>query len=297
MSSARKYENLTATELREMFLNGALDADSMTVEDYEKLFDYESELDIDNTNSDVLNFCSDGLGRFEKYSQDDDIQPPPIEKVLHKRYVQRFQEINKTANSETSAEFLEVVPTKRRLLPLSRFGRIAAMFVSIITVAALIGHGVAVAMGYDNILDLIRNALNSPERTATNVIGQDAIFTDNTRIYNSMTELLATENLDILYPTSLPEGYGFTDFIVLDLDTGLQIQMFAIEPFIEFIAYIGANFEFDNFDYEVNDIRYSIDELGDGLYQGHWLDGADYYTIVVKNRESLSEIINNLTRE
>ena len=299
MNSARKYENLTALELREMFLNGTIDADSMTIEDFEKLFDYETELDVAHMNGDVLKFCSDGLGRFEKYSQDDDIQPPPIEKALHKHYVRRCCEKQNQTDSEVSTleEFhMENVsmPKRRRFLPLSRFGRIAAMFVAIIAVTLVIGHGVAVAMGYDNVLDLIRSAFSSDEKSAIADDGNhDMILTDGVRIYSSMSEMLEAENINILYPAELPEGYSFTDFRVTDIDGYFELNAYAEEPFIDFRVEFNSNVQIDDYKYEINGIKYNVFETFEG-YQACWVQDGDYYKIGVSDESTLSEIIENL---
>jgi len=75
-----KYSNKSALELRELFLNGNLDADSIELADFEKLFCYETELGISEKNADVLVFCTRDMKRYEQYAED--VQLPPIEELF-----------------------------------------------------------------------------------------------------------------------------------------------------------------------------------------------------------------------
>jgi len=70
------YDSLTPQELRELFLNNTINPDFMGLEEYEKLFGYET--DSDDPNGDILSFCANGLEKYEKYN----MPKPPIEKVL-----------------------------------------------------------------------------------------------------------------------------------------------------------------------------------------------------------------------
>jgi hypothetical protein len=57
---------------------------------------------------------------------------------------------------------------------------------------------------------------------------------------------------------------------------------------------LGANIIIDSYSYEINGIKFVVVELDDGLYQAVWSYNEDYYTLVVNDREVLSEIIQNL---
>jgi len=64
----QNYKEISAQELREMLLNNTLDVDLMDLEEYEKLFGYEIELD--EPSGVVLSFCNKGLERYEYYGVD-----------------------------------------------------------------------------------------------------------------------------------------------------------------------------------------------------------------------------------
>jgi len=281
----RNYGDLSVCELRELCLNGELNADLMSLSDYERLFDYET--DLDEPQSSVLVFCSNGLNQHEAYGKR--LPKPSLESVFEK-HEQMFG--GKSAESKATSKV-----KKRRFLPTSRLGKLAATFVAVFIGAALLAQGVAVAMGFDNFFDMIRSALNSSERTSVNSSGNQTFLDDNVRFYDSIEELLETENLSVSYPIKLPEGYSFTEFIVLDIETGMQIQMLATEPFLEFIIDIDANIQLDSYDYDDNGIKYRVFSPSDGMYQADFSYENDYYTIVANDRAILSEIINNLARE
>jgi hypothetical protein len=119
-----KYSNLNALELRELFLNNALDANLMSLEDFEKLFGCEIELD--DSRADVLAFCSNGLNQYEKYSRD--IQMPPLDELLQEHYCRNRKNRNRV--------FVKVT-------------RAAAFIVLAFTLTALLAQGVAMALGFD----------------------------------------------------------------------------------------------------------------------------------------------------
>ncbi|MCL2071162.1 MAG: hypothetical protein FWH07_02890 [Oscillospiraceae bacterium] len=148
------------------------------------------------------------------------------------------------------------------------------------------------AMGY-NPIELIRNALNSSNRIATDNRGDGVMLSDDIRVYNSMSEMLEKENLNILYPAKLPDKYEFTEFKITDFGDILVAGSYNIEPYISFEIRIGAGIPIEDYSHEINGIRYTITER-DSMYDVAWSYGTDYYTIVVGDKTIISEIIENL---
>ena len=280
----RNYGDLNIGELRELCLNGELNADSMSLSDYERLFDYET--DLDEPQSSVLVFCSNGLNKHEAYGKH---LPKPSLESVYEKHEQIFG--GKSAEPKVTPKAKKA----RRGMKSWSGLRWVATIVICIAVGVIASQGVAMAMGYDGILDLIKSAIGKPETTTTDNTGHDMLFTNNTRIYNSMEELIAAENLNIIYPAILPEKYAFTDFRVTDIDSMFEVRAFSTEPHIEFRVEFGVNHQVD-YAYETNGIKYNIDETPSG-YQAWWFYGEDYYWIAVGDKSILSEIINNLARE
>jgi hypothetical protein len=279
----RNYGDLSTGELRELCLDGELDANSMSLSDYERLFDYET--DLDESQSSVLVFCSNGLNQHEAYGKH--LPKPSIESVYSK-HEQMFGE---------KTEELEATPKakKRRFVPTSRWGRLVATIAICVAVGVIALQGVAMAMGYDNVFDLIRSAFSSAERASTDGDGHEMSLTDDFRTYNSVSEMLESENLNILYPVELPIGYKFTDFIIVDSDNSFQLRALAAEPYISFTVEFNVNFQIDNYEYKINGIEYNAFETPSGFYQAEWIYNTDYYAITLGDKTTLSKIIESLT--
>ena len=74
------YENITELELREMVLNGTIDTNLMGLDEYEKLFGYE--IDRDEPDETILDFCCNGLKNYEPYCKE--VVLPPFDEFLKK---------------------------------------------------------------------------------------------------------------------------------------------------------------------------------------------------------------------
>ena len=286
------YNGLSFKELRQMCLDGELEHERMSQRKYEYLMGCEA--DSHNSEEAIFNFCIEGLKRFEHYKGLEDVEIWGEAIILHSKgeYIELAVMSDYYRLPKESEEQVSEVPlTERRRFPKKAKRAIVAVC-AIISVLAVITV-TAAALGY-NVLDLIKKALNIPDTTVSDDSGNDMIFTGNSRSYNSMTEMLESENLSILYPVELPTGYSFTDYEVVDDGLYFEIKAYATKPHISFIVLIGANFQIDSYGYETNNINYNISELGDGLYKAHWSDNADYYEIVIDDKEILSLIIESL---
>ena len=266
----QNYKEISARELREMLLNNTLNVDLMDLEEYEKLFGYEIELD--EPSDVVLSFCNKCLEQYEYYGVD--IPIPSYNSILQKH--------NARSKSKKAAIGFPVKPKRFVII-------IAAILAALFLIAAT-----AAAFGY-NVLNMLINTLHSPKKEAINYDGNTIFRTDDTRTYNSLDELLEVENLKILYPAKLPDGYAFTDFRVSDYGRGLEILLFSVDSFVEFHVCFGVNYPVESI-YETNNITYNVFETN-GYNQAEWNYGEDYYTIAVDDESTLLEIINNLISE
>ena len=272
-----KYSNLSALKLREMFLNGNLDADSMELEDFGKLFGYETELGISEKNADVLVFCTRGMKRYEQYAED--VQLPPLEEL--------FREFDRRNQQSES------VPVKS--VKLHRKVPRAAIIAAAIITTLLLATATAAAFGY-NIVEMFWNAIKSPQNAATDTLsGNEMRWTEGTRFYGSFEELVETENLNILYPAELPNGYSFTDFRVNNFGEGQQVWVCGVNPFVEFNIYLGVTHE-KIYDYQTNALMYNVFDI-DGRYQAEWNFNNDFYMVAIDNEVALYEIIKNLSED
>ena len=320
---------MTYDELCKLLPNNELDHEHMSEDDYELLIKNESELD--NPNADVVEFCIAGLKKYPQYKDCEDIlvygtvlAKTPVnaltteenycefacEKLrelilngllehesMDKAICEALLEYEAKLDNPNKAvvKFCTVRLNKKQPKANHIFRVHRRVFVAVIAVIAtlFIATITAAAFGY-NILDLAKKALNIPEKTVSDFDGNDVMFSNNTRFYNSMDEMLETENLNILYPVKLPDGYCFTNFEVIKTDIGFDIWAYAAEPYIDFRILVGANINIDHYSHETNGIEYDIVKIDDNLYQAVWSDSEDYYMIVVGDEALLSEIIKNL---
>jgi hypothetical protein len=306
------YAKLSYIELRSMVLSGELEHEYMSESVYVYLLENETEFSNkahhdEESYTAVIDFCATGLKRFDKYKDLSDIEIYTMfisgqveRKNIEREVLEAFYKPKRRFYSPVSV--IRVVVENPKLFARA-IGELLAIFYKAHKRIAVAGIAImsifaitltSAALGY-NFIDLIRNAINNPDRTDTDNEGNQVLVAeDTTRVYNSMSELLEFENLSILFPVKLPIGYEFTDFLVFEIETGLQIQAFSTEPYISFIVLIGANVVHEYFDYEINEIEYSIVESNDWLYQAFWSYNGDYYSIVVSDKAIISEIINNL---
>lgn len=263
----RIYDKLSYNELRKLVINGEIAHKKLRLPLYEGLLDNEAGLE--KPSAVVLEFCVIGMKRFRKYKKKEDAV------VLTNAVANRLR---KERSPQKAEKNIFVIPRKRRLI-----------FAAIIVVLAV------VLVGCATFFDFIREILGLPERTPTNLRdGNEAIRVDGERLYNSMTEMLEIENLNILYPAMLPEGYAFTNFEVIDFGMDLEIRAYTAEPYILFTVRIGADYHIEEHEFEINGIKYNIFDMEDGLYQAYWRNNDVSYVIVVDNKTVISEIIENL---
>jgi hypothetical protein len=119
-----KHGDSTAVDLREMLLNNTLDSESMSFEDYDKLFQYETKSDLPN--GQVILFCSTFLSQRNKYSRD-------VKTVSFDELKQRLKKRNR--ESFNRAMFLSA--------------RMVTIIVVAVVLAAFTVQGVSMALGYD----------------------------------------------------------------------------------------------------------------------------------------------------
>jgi hypothetical protein len=130
MQNNRNYAELSASDLREMLLNDMLDVNLMGLEEYEKMFGHE--IDLDEPNPVVLNFCNMGLKQYEEYAED-------VSKPSYKNMLRNHKSRH------------------RNIKPVYRIARQAAMIVLIVAIAMIEVQGIAYAAFKINLFEYIYN--------------------------------------------------------------------------------------------------------------------------------------------
>jgi hypothetical protein len=246
-----------------MILNGELEHGNMSESDYEQLIYSESKLYKPDVI--VFEFCFNGLKKLGKYAEQfEDIL------IFEAVMLKQLQEERKKERRETFKIY------KRSLIA------------SVVTVATFV---IVTGLAFP---DFFRRFLNIPVKTPFDNNGSVIVFTDDTRIYDSMDKMIEEENLKILYPAELSDNYEFTNFRVYDYGSYLEVWAYSTDIFIDFIVEIGANriVEYSHLQ-EINGEKYNVFER-DGRYQAEWNYNEDYYSITVSDKAILTEIIKKL---
>ncbi|MDR2532397.1 MAG: DUF4367 domain-containing protein [Oscillospiraceae bacterium] len=178
-----KYNNLTALELREMFLDNTLDTDLMEQDDFEKLFGYEIELG--EPSADVISFCSNGLNEYEYYGKD--IQMPPLSDI--------YKELERRTRRNRGRAFAKVT-------------QVAASIVLVIALTALLAQGVAMALGFD-LFGYIFNWFRPDTVEITNMEQQPDGSFDSPHLNATTTDTDPAEPDD---GTEIEDEFVFLDF-------------------------------------------------------------------------------------
>jgi len=271
----KDYNILSYDKLRNLLLSGELEHEYMTESLYECLIDNEALINPPNIT--ILEFCTTGLKKFDKYKEYSELS-------IFGGFVAKNVAIKKAKKEH-----------KKSKASSRKSKRIAVVVVAAIIGSLLLATITAAAMRY-SLIDLFRSAFNLPEKES-GIVDNKNLKWSGVREYGSLNELLNAEKFTFLYPAALPDGYSFTSFEVSDYDTGLIVMLFATEPHISFEVRLGADYQIKHHEYKSNGIEYNIFELDDNLYQAHWIDGMDYYSVVVGDKATLSEIIENLNKE
>ncbi|MBE6678055.1 MAG: hypothetical protein E7597_04585 [Ruminococcaceae bacterium] len=174
----------TVREIKAMLASEQIALQDLDTVTLEKLLDHETDLlCFGKGDADLISNCADVLCQREK-----DIMP-------HDRFT--------AIVDKTLAENVAIVPEKRKV---KRFS-LKRTFIIAATVATLVigGTFVASAFGFD-LWGYISEIVRLPNGTEKEVNGVTIHNGGVPKTYNTLKEAVEKENLDIMYPESLPKG-------------------------------------------------------------------------------------------
>ena len=196
MEQKKILDNMTGQEIKEMIERKEIVIENLSVLALNRLFDYESEAVCrDDGDGELLCRVADLLAEKEGLEDEHD---KAFETIL--------------ANAIQSVVRTEV-PTeqpKKKHHRLKKALLIAAAVIALACSATL----VATAFGFD-VFAHFRELLSCPAGAKIEENGITLVHFGETTQYSSMEELLAAEELDIMYPTKLPEGVSITEVRVV----------------------------------------------------------------------------------
>lgn len=274
--------------VKELIINEKISLDLLNEYELEKLIDYETENVINSkTEPDMsfLNACYEALGKYKDYKNI--ISEEDVNKIAGNAYQQYL-----------SAQISNAKPKKRNRI----FAKIAISFASVCFVLFSSFSVMALAMGgyskaWSYISTHVHEILHMSEKKKT-VDGIEIIKNDYTQKYETIEELLREENLDILYPSSLPDGYQIENIVLKNLDDKSEYIFSFNNSNISF--YVTNYFSIDiekleySENYKVSDADFYITQLPDNVFQAITHTNEMEYTIICSNYDELIFILSNM---
>ena len=184
-------DNLSGQEIKEMIKNNKINFKDLDTRALQKLFDYETELiGTGEWDIELLNACAARLDELEGPVMSEEEFWAVIDKTKEKIFG-RYK--NETVSGP-------VLPAKRKLV-------LKKIWITAAAVVLLVAAATVTVSAFDlNIFQCFKEAIGLP---AGEKINKDTItLVNNGKIeeHESIEKLLSATNLDILYPSVLPNG-------------------------------------------------------------------------------------------
>lgn len=158
------------------------------------------------------------------------------------------------------------------------------------------------AAGYSNAYDWIKDnmaAIFSWGPGSYDVDGITVIKGNETNRYESVEDFLKEENIDILYPSSLPEGVVLQTVVMTEYGDGKYAVIFQYNSnnisisIYNFDLYL-SDIPEPNETIKIGEYEYTITYLSKKSYQANCIIDQYAYTIVSSDYNDLINIINSM---
>ena len=275
-------ENLTAQEIKVLIENEIVNLQELDDSALEKLLDFEIEMLCHGSGDmDLMRQCSDIL---DSRSNSDKLNADEISEIIDKTKSEHITIVSADNNR------LTVSPRRKPRYVLKRIAIIAAAILIMLTSTVAI----ASAFGVDA-LKYLKNIIGKPDGTTVNIDEFTFYNADIQKKYDSVQKMIEEENLDIMYPALLPEGYDIESITLEIVENGRNAVLIATND-----AYVGITIELDasEFDpdydeiYEHNGIVYNIRKF-ESYWANCYYKNNSYY-ITANTYEELIFIIDNM---
>lgn len=200
-------DNLKGQEIKELMVNGKITLKDLDTTALNKLLDYETDmLCLDEGDMDLIHACASRL---------DELNGPAMSDEEFLAAIKKAEEEYVSSNTNT----LPVRTVKRRLAS-KKIWLVAAVIALLVAMATVTASAFGV-----NVFEFFREVMGLP---AGEKVDKDTItLVNNGKIkeYDSIIELLTSENLNVLYPEVLPDDITLEKvYITKGLNDGLSVQ-------------------------------------------------------------------------
>ncbi len=284
MEKRKILDNMTGQEIKEMIERKEVVLENLSVLALNRLFDYESDaVSRDDGDGELLCRVADLLAEKEGIADEHD---KAFETILANAMQSVVQSAVQSAHSTEQP--------KKKHYRLKKALLIAAAVIALACCATL----VATAFGFD-IFAHFRELISHPAGAKMEENGITLVHFGETTQYSSMEELLAAEELDIMYPTKLPEGVFITEVrMISGIDGNETVEIKTTDEktviCIDLSAYdIGGSFKGCE-KYEQNNQLFYIKEKEKGMYFAFSYLNDNYYSVQADSYEHLLLILKHL---
>ena len=274
-------DNMSGQEIKELIDDEIITLQELQDSALEKVLDFETEMLCHGTGDmDLIRQCSEIL---DERSKSDKLNHKEICDIINKAKSEYVTIIN-TDNSHS------VAPQRRIRFVLKRIAIVAAAIMIMMTTTV----AVAAAFGVD-ILGYLKNIANEPKGTAVDIDEFTFYNANGSKRYDSIQEMVKTENLDIMYPTLLPEGVDVEIVSLTDTENNQSVvQIITNDSAVNIQIELDTSEFHTTIDtiYEHNERIYYI--ILEEHYVAVCYHKNNKYYISANNYEDLILIINNM---
>lgn len=195
---------------------------------------------------------------------------------------------------ETANKILKNIADMKQTKKYSRrFRRPVIVCIIVIIGSFIVMTATARGMGYDSIVDMGKALFKLPEKIIAQQNDKEMIYSLDSRSYDTVEDMVAAENLDIIYPRELPNGYVFENIIVVDFGDYLDVTLNSNENYIDMALTTNTTIQIAEYTDEINGIKYNIVNRN-GLYEAYWNLDSNYYKLSCIDKEDLFYTISKI---
>ena len=278
-------DNLKGQEIKELIIDRKITLEELDTSALEKLLDYETDmLCLDMGDMELIHACASRLDELNGPAMSDE-EFWSIIKKAEERMISGEKE-NTPVDAPVNAPARVV---KKRII-WKKVWLVAAIVALLISAATM----TASAFGF-NVFEYFREVigLSAGEKVDKGTV--TLINRGEAKEYDSIEELLAEENIEILYPSVLPEGIEIESVRISEDTNGECIKIFTNNSQVNIAIYAGrtpTDSTFEGCDiYTINGIAFYLREQLNSAYCYH---NNCFYSFQADNNENILLIIENV---
>lgn len=277
--------------IKELIKDEKISLAALTRDELEQLIDLETEKVMNcrtEPDTSFLDSCYEALKKYEDY--DSIVSEEKIKEISENAY-----------NIHLYNQFI----SKKRKKHTRIFTRIGVCFAAIcFVIFSSFSVMALVAGGYSQAWECISNRVHyifNMDNKSEVIDGIEIIKPNYTKTYATIEELLINEDLDILYPAALPDGFKIESLRISDYDNQFKIYILFNTNDINLTIKNSYSVNMESISqedgimtYTVGDINFYITSKNNEIYQGIAQINGYEYLINTTNHDLMIYIISNL---